>query len=30
MFIKNPSNAALKMLEIAGMDRIIKIERGES
>ena len=30
MFIKNPSNAALKMLEIAGMDRIIKIERGKA
>lgn len=26
--IQNPSSAAMKILEIAGMDRIIKIERG--
>jgi hypothetical protein len=30
MFIKNPSVAAEKMLCIAGMDRILKIERGEN
>ncbi len=28
MIIKNPSVAALKILEIAGMDKILKIERG--
>lgn len=28
MLIKNPSPAALRMLEIAGMDRILKIEGG--
>ena len=29
IFIKDPSPAARKMLEIAGMDRILKIERGD-
>ena len=29
MFIKNPSAAAERMLQIAGMDRILKIERGK-
>ncbi|MBQ9847859.1 MAG: STAS domain-containing protein [Clostridia bacterium] len=29
MVILNPSNAAFKILEIAGMDKIIKIERGK-
>ena len=28
MFVQNPSPAAKKILEIAGMDRILKIERG--
>lgn len=28
LIIANPSNAALKILEIAGMDKILKIERG--
>ncbi len=28
MIIKNPSAAVLKILEIAGMDKILKIERG--
>lgn len=28
MVVKNPSVAAYKILEIAGMDKIIKIERG--
>lgn len=28
MFIRNPSAAAERMLNIAGMDRILKIERG--
>ena len=28
MFIRNPSVAAERMLNIAGMDRILKIERG--
>lgn len=30
MFIKNPSAAAHKILEIAGMDKILKIERGST
>ncbi len=30
MFVQNPSPAARRMLEIAGMDRILKIERGEN
>jgi stage II sporulation protein AA (anti-sigma F factor antagonist) len=29
MVVKNPSAAAHKILEIAGMDKIIKIERGQ-
>lgn len=28
LIIKNPSNAAMRILEIAGMDKILKIERG--
>lgn len=28
MIVKNPSNAAHRILEIAGMDKILKIERG--
>ena len=28
LIIKNPSQAALRILEIAGMDKILKIERG--
>lgn len=28
MVVKNPSNAAFRILEIAGMDKILKIERG--
>ena len=27
--VQNPSGAAMKILEIAGMDRIIRIEKGE-
>ncbi len=29
MVVKNPSAAAHKILEIAGMDKLIKIERGD-
>lgn len=29
MYIQNPSAAAHKILEIAGMDKILKIERGK-
>lgn len=28
IIVKNPSDAVLRILEIAGMDKIIKIERG--
>lgn len=28
MVVKNPSDAATKILEIAGMDKILRIERG--
>lgn len=28
MIVRNPSSAAYRILEIAGMDKIIKIERG--
>ena len=29
LIVKNPSKAALRILEIAGMDKILKIEGGE-
>ena len=29
LIIKNPSVAAMRILEIAGMDKILKIERGD-